>query len=213
MGVNRVVNRTTATITATSDRPKIPVLAPMAVTINPTSPREIMPHPIRRLRTQSMPEASAASPQPTSFPTTATKRQHQGPVACERTIVARETNRDKKQGNEQAVSDRIKAALHIRLVLGTQHISEQIGAGDAGYTAQPLGRNRVNQDESQNTTRNRLIGRQFAELKDQWIEPALRRAVSDNKKTPTQMLINIWTISGWLAPQGTLLQPSAGHRR
>ena len=69
-----MVNNTTATMTATSDRPKMPVLAPMAVTINPTSPREIMPQPTRVLRTQSMPEASAADPQPISFPTMATSK-------------------------------------------------------------------------------------------------------------------------------------------
>ena len=70
-------------------RPKIPVLAPMAVTIRPTSPREIMPQPTRKLRTQSMPEASAASPHPTSLPTMATdqNRRKQNPMPAERPII------------------------------------------------------------------------------------------------------------------------------
>ena len=71
-GVISVVNRTTDTITATSGALKIPLLAPMAVTINPTSPRDTMPHPIRKLRTVPIPRAYAAMPQPTSLLTIAT---------------------------------------------------------------------------------------------------------------------------------------------
>ena len=73
-GVIKVVRRTTVTITATSESRKIPVLAPMAVTISPTSPLEIMPHPMRKLRTPPIPMASAAVPHPMSLLTTATAK-------------------------------------------------------------------------------------------------------------------------------------------
>ena len=92
------MSKTTATITATSERPKIAVLAPMAVTIRPTSPRDIMPQPTRRLRTQSIPEPSAARPQPTTLPIDRDKKngEHQHPVARQRAIIARKADRDEK---------------------------------------------------------------------------------------------------------------------
>ena len=73
-GVNKVVSRTTVTITATSDSAKIPELAPMAVTISPTSPLEIIPHPMRKLRTGPIPIPNAANPQPMSLVNTATMK-------------------------------------------------------------------------------------------------------------------------------------------
>ncbi len=119
-GVIRVVSRTIATMTATSGFLKIPVLAPMAVTIRPTSPREIMPQPMRMLLTQSIPEARAADPQPTSFPTTATTKTTASsrPVTGERAVIAGEADGNKKQRNQQRVADGGEAALHVGLELG-----------------------------------------------------------------------------------------------
>ncbi len=90
-GVINVVSRTTVTMTATSGSLKMPVLAPMAVTISPTSPREIMPQPTRKLGTGPIPMPSAAIPHPMSLLTTATSedRGEQKPVATQCAEIAR----------------------------------------------------------------------------------------------------------------------------
>ena len=61
-------------MTATSGSRNTPDAAPIAVTIKPTSPRETMPQPTRKLRTGPIPRAKAATPHPSNLLTTAIKK-------------------------------------------------------------------------------------------------------------------------------------------
>ncbi len=67
-----VVTRTMITITAKRLAPISPSAMPTEATIRPTSPREIMPSPSRRLAPFAKPPSRAPSPLPSSFETIAT---------------------------------------------------------------------------------------------------------------------------------------------
>ena len=57
-------------------------------------------------------------------------------MSRESAVVAGEANGDKKQWDEQTMSDGVKAALDIALVRRAgKHISQKIGSGNAGHAA------------------------------------------------------------------------------
>ena len=62
--------------------------------------------------------ASAASPQPTNLPTTATAKMTTSisPMPGEGAVVAGQADRNEEKRNQQSVADGMKAALHVGLV-------------------------------------------------------------------------------------------------
>ena len=102
------MSSTTATMTATSGRLKMPVLAPIAVTIRPTSRRDIMPRP-HPAHFGSNCSESAANHLADDY--NEKDCEHQSPVPGQRVIIAGQAKRDKEQRNKKAVPNRIKAPL------------------------------------------------------------------------------------------------------
>src|SRR5712692_7285096 len=104
-------------------------------------------------------------------------------MSRQRAIIASEANRHEKQRDQQAVPECVEAALDVCLVFGfSEYIAQEICTGDTGHTAEPFGRNGVDQYQRQDATWNRLIGRELAQLENHGIQPALCRGVSNDEE-------------------------------